>query len=74
MIHIEYSPNTQNLSSMKVSGGSVKMLVNVDDLGDLENFIKTLSDEELKEIMIIGDGTNSVFVNDNKEMILVRLN
>ena len=39
MYNVQYSPDVQNLSSMKVGGGSAKMLVKVDDLGDLENFI-----------------------------------
>ncbi len=73
MLNIVYNGETANLSSMKVIGGSVKMFVNIETKEDLELFVKSLSEEEVKNIFVIGDGTNTIFLRENREMILIKL-
>ena len=74
MIKITHNPDTHELSSMKVSGASVKMLVSVDTREDLETFLSSLKDGDTKNILAIGEGTNTVYVKDNPNLILLKVN
>ena len=64
-------PNTKELSSMKVNGGSAKTLVEISSLGEFQDFVAAIKDEE---IMVVGEGTNTVFINLNPNLVLVKLN
>jgi UDP-N-acetylmuramate dehydrogenase len=71
MLKIVENPNTKELTSMKVAGGGVKKLVNIESLEEFQEFISSNKDEK---IMTIGEGTNTIFVNENPDLVLVKLN
>ncbi len=74
MLNIVYNPETKDLSSMRVLASPAKILVNIENDEELERFINSLKDKEIKNIFVIGDGTNTVFVNKNNNLILIKLN
>lgn len=77
MLKITENPDTQTLSSLKIAGGKVKMFVEIESLEDFQEFIKKFETNfygENFKIMCVGDGTNTIFVNENDNLILLKLN
>ncbi len=70
MPNVILNPNTRDLSTMKVQGGAVERLVKIYSLEELKEFVAKNTN---KNIMIVGGGTNTVFVNKNEDLVLVKL-
>lgn len=70
MLKVTGGLNLKDFSGMKVGLGEAGNLYEVESYDDFEDLLLTVSKEELENMQVIGDGSNTVFVSDKKINLL----
>lgn len=74
MLKIQNNLNLKDFSTLKVGQGVCHNLYEIESLNDFEELKTLIGIEKLKNIFPIGEGSNTVFVNDNRNLDLLKVN